>query len=147
MASLEKLKTGDFLMSKGFIDASNGFCPFCRLNVEAQSHILFTCNVSWYIWMMILDWWGVSGVLHNHCATFLLSWKSLRPKWCKGKLWHLTLGCVIWSLWFERKGIKFDHGDCNSKTMVDNLKMRIGVWAKELLAMDVLQRIQSRHRW
>lgn len=142
MASLEKLKTGDFLLNKGLIIVSNALCPFCRLHVESQSHILFTCSVSWFIWMMILDWWGVSGVLHYKCDTFLLSWRSLRPKRCKSKLWHLTMGCVIWSIWFERNRIKFDLGTCKPQTIVDSLKIRIGVWAKELLEIDVLQRIQ-----
>lgn len=56
MASLEKLKTGDLLVEKGLIDVSSGICPFCNCNVETNSHILFSCNFSWSVWMMVLNW-------------------------------------------------------------------------------------------
>ncbi|CAO2835995.1 unnamed protein product [Amaranthus hypochondriacus] len=139
MASLEKLKTGDVLVDRGLLDVNNAMCPFCGINVESNSHIIFTCSFSWSVWMMMLDWWGVSGVLHKCCAAFMLSWESLRPKWCKGKLWKLILGCVIWSLWFERNKLKFDHGVCEAKKLVDTIKIRVGVWATELLGLEASQ--------
>lgn len=54
-AMLEKLKTGDFLVEKGLLDPSNALCPLCNLEVETNSHILFTCSFSWMVWMWILD--------------------------------------------------------------------------------------------
>lgn len=98
LATLEKLKTGDILVEKGIIDSQQALCPFCSLEMESNSHILFTCHFSWSTWMKMLEWWGITGVFHNRCAPFLTQWGGL----LKGKkmkdLWHLTLGCVIWSL-------------------------------------------------
>lgn len=42
-AMLGKLKTGDSLVEKGDIELHKAFCPFCRLEVESNSHVLFTC--------------------------------------------------------------------------------------------------------
>src|SRR5688572_24177079 len=87
--------------------------------------------------MKILEWWGVSGVLFNECATFTLTWKSLVPKRCRGKLWYLIMGCVIWSLWFERNKIKFENGSCDPENLVNTVKARVRVLAKELLGLEL----------
>lgn len=83
--------------------------------------------------MLVLDWWGSTGVLHNRCIAFSLAWKSLAPKRCSGKLWNLILGCVIWSLWFLRNNVKFESGSVDLNNFFTTLKIRVGVWAEELL--------------
>lgn len=47
LACLDKLKTGDFLLEKGLLDISNVLCPLCKVELETNSHILFTCTFSW----------------------------------------------------------------------------------------------------
>lgn len=98
LANMEKLKTGDFLVEKGVIDPNDAYCPFCHANPESNAHILFTCHFSWSIWMKILSWWGIAGVLQNSCGPFTVAWKKLAPRRKRGKLWNLILGCVIWSI-------------------------------------------------
>ena len=44
VANLEKLKTGDFLLGKGIINPQEATCPFCNLEMESNSHILFSCR-------------------------------------------------------------------------------------------------------
>ena len=46
LAHLEKLKTGDILMDKGIITPQQALCPFYSLEVETNSHVLFTCTFS-----------------------------------------------------------------------------------------------------
>lgn len=82
-------------MNKGVIDTVNALCPFCNLEVKTNTHILFTCIFSWNIWMKVLEWWSISGVLHNRCVPFSLARKSLAPIRKRGNLWNLILGCVI----------------------------------------------------
>lgn len=125
LACLEKLKTGDSLVEKGVIDVTNAFCPLCSTGVETNSHILFSCRFSWNIWMKILNWWGINGVLHSHCTTFILSWCSLRPKKCNRKKWMLVLGCAIWSLWFLRNRSKFEGGTVDLQNFFNTLKIRM----------------------
>ena len=50
LANLEKLKTGDFLVEKGIIDAQLAVCLFCNIETESNSHILLTCSFSWRSW-------------------------------------------------------------------------------------------------
>ena len=113
LANLEKLKTGDFLVEKGIIDSQQAIFPFCNLETKSNSHILFTCRFSWSSWMKILEWWSISGALHNRCRNFNIEWFGLvKSRKCR-KLWGLVLGCVIWSLWYERNKIKFETGSPN----------------------------------
>lgn len=133
LACLGKLKTGDFLMGKGVLSSANALCPLCEVALETNSHILFSCDVSWSIWMQILEWWGVTGVLHNQCPTFSISWASLKPFRCSKALWDLILGCTIWSLWFQRNQIKFEGRLIDIPSFFNTLKIRVNTWAEELL--------------
>ncbi|XP_057526417.1 uncharacterized protein LOC130805650 [Amaranthus tricolor] len=106
LASLEKLKTGDFHVEKGIIDSQMASCPFCNLETESNSHILFTCRFSWSV-MKMLEWWSLSSVLHNRCTNFSIEWFGLLKSRKGRNLWGLIFGCVIWSLWYERNKIGF----------------------------------------
>lgn len=137
MACLERLKTGDILVEKGGLDPAHALCPFCSEVMESNSHIFFTCYFSWSIWMHVLNWWGTSGVLQNKCADFILAWMQLSGRRGSGKLWKLILGCVLWSIWYERNKIKFEHGTTNASHMLYTLRVRVGIWAKEMLGHDL----------
>lgn len=133
LACLGKLKTGDFLVGKGLLDLARATCPLCMDALETNSHILFSCNFSWCVWMRILEWWGISGVFHNHCQIFAISWASLKPNCCSKPFWNLILACTIWSLWFQRNQIKFEGGSIELSKFLYTLKIRISTWAEELL--------------
>ena len=133
LAHLEKLKTGDILMEKGIIPPHQALCPLCNIEVESNSHVLFTCPFSWGIWMDLLSWWGIRGVLHSKCQNFCVEWDGLLVGRKRKSLWKLILACTIWSLWYTRNKAKFelippDHGKVSL-----SLKFRIMMWAKELL--------------
>ena len=133
LENLERLKTGDLLVEKGIINPQDAACPFCNLEIESNSHILFTCRFAWNVWMEMLGWWGISAVLHNRCNTFSIQWLGLVKKRNCRHFWALILGCGIWSLWYERNRIKFERKSPNLQHFVLSLKFRIGIWAKELL--------------
>ena len=138
LVSLEKLKTGNFLLEKGIIDTQRATCPFCNINTESNSHILFTCNFSWRSWMEILKWWGISAVFNNRCRSFSIEWFGLVRGQKYRTLWGLVLGCVIWSLWYERNKIKFDRKPINLHKFDYTLKIRIGIWVKEIMGLTVV---------
>ena len=133
LANLEKLNTGDFLVEKGIIEAQRALCPLCNLQTESNSHVLFSCTISWRVWMNMLEWWGISGALQNQCRRFCLEWLGLVKNRKYRKLWGLIQGCVIWSLWYQRNKIKFENGDPNANNFIYSLKIRIGIWAKEMM--------------
>ena len=95
LANQEKLKTGDFLVEKGIINPQQAMCPFCCLELESNSHILFTCSFAWNSWMEILQWWGLSATLHNRCKKFSIQWFGLLKNRKHRDIWALTLGCVL----------------------------------------------------
>lgn len=138
LTSLEKLKTGDKLANLGILNAQQALCPFCCLEIESILHILFSCRFSWCVWMEVLKWWGINGALQNSCGKFTVEWGGLlKPKNWK-KLWRLILGCVIWSLWFERNKTKFKMHTPVFNHFVYSLKIRIGAWTQELLGLKVI---------
>lgn len=137
IASMEKLKTGDILIEHSSIANTEAMCPFCDETIESNSHILFSCKISWGFWMDILRWWGVSGVLHNNFESFVLAWSCLVPRRRRGKLWLLVQGCTIWSIWYERNKLKFHNGVRDFGRFIYSLKIRVGIWAKELLGMEI----------
>ena len=133
MAFKERLKTADFLVEKGVISVQNAGCPFCRSELETNSHILFTCRFAWSTWMEMLKWWNISAPLHMSFSNFSCQWLGLiNDRKCKD-IWALSLGCVIWSLWYERNQIKFDSKSANFHNFITSLKLRIGFWTKELM--------------
>lgn len=133
LAYLEKLKTGDKLVEKGIIEPQHALCPFCSLEMESNSHILFSCMFSWSIWMHILEWWGIKGVLQINCDSFGMEWCGLMKIKRWKKLWNLIFGCVIWSIWFERNKVKFEMKVPNLQLFTYSLMIRIRSWAKECL--------------
>ena len=127
LAYLERLKTGDFLLEKGIIDPQRASCPFCNRVTESNEHILFTCSFSWKSWMAILKWWGLSAVFQNRCANFSVEWLGLVKGKKYQRLWGMVLGCVIWSIWYERNKIKFERKAINLHNFEFSLKIRIGI--------------------
>ena len=149
LANLEKLKTGDFLVEKGITGPQQAICPFCRLHTESNAHILFTCSFAWNTWMKILQWWGISGILHNKCSSFCIQWVGLMRIRKGHKLWGLILSYVICSIWFERNKIKFQSMVPDHRKFINSLIIRIGIWAKEMLGFtlvaphDVIYNVQN----
>ncbi|XP_057528376.1 uncharacterized protein LOC130807239 [Amaranthus tricolor] len=138
LANLEKLKTGDFLVEMGIIDAQLAVCPFCNIVTESNSNILFTCSFSWMSWMEMLKWWGISAVFHKQCRNFSIEWFGLvKSRKCRN-LWGLVLGCVIWSLWYERNKIKFERRLPNLHKFDYSLKIKIGIWAKKMMGLTIV---------
>lgn len=85
LACLERLKTGDKLVELGALDLQQATCSLCRETLESNSHVLFTCRFSWRVWMNMLKWWGIQGVLQPNCNSFILEWDGLmrNRKWKK----------------------------------------------------------------
>ena len=87
---------------------------------------------------MVLRWGGISGVLPSRSLPFIQSWRKLAPGRRRGKIWSLIMGCVLWSIWFERNKVKFEGRAQDFGLSVYTLKIRIHAWAKELLGLDLL---------
>lgn len=89
--------------------------------------------------MDMLGWWGFQGVLQKWCEDFLLAWNGFMKIRCCRKLWALIGGCVIWLLWYERNKVKFEMRPPALHIFIYNLKLRVGLWARELLGYGAVQ--------
>lgn len=88
--------------------------------------------------MAILEWWGIKGVRHNCCGKFIVEWGGLLRFKNRKKLWSLFLGCVLWSLWYQRNRVKFEASTPNFYNTIYNLKSRITIRVKDLLGFDMV---------
>ena len=86
--------------------------------------------------MEILRWWNLSGPLHSTFSKFYIQWLGLVRGKKRKDVWTLSLGCVIWSLWYERNKIKFEAKRPNFQNFIMSLKSRIGIWTKEMMGTD-----------
>ena len=93
--------------------------------------------------MDLLKWWGIEGVLNKQCGNFCVEWNGLLRDRKKGKLWKLALGCTIWSLWYTRNKVKFEMVPPDQGKTSYSLKIRIGVWVKEMLGIGGLSPLLS----
>lgn len=50
---LGRLKTGAMLHRLDMEE--DALCPFCNSRLEELNHVFFECNLSWNIWMKILN--------------------------------------------------------------------------------------------
>ena len=145
LAYKEKLKTGDLLVEKGIISPQNAGCPFCRTELETNTHILFTCRFAWNTWMEILKWWNLSAPLHMTFSKFSEQWLGLiKERKCKD-IWIISLGCVVWSLWYERNQIKFERKSINFQPYFvwQNLLEYSPYWEYSFCQVDILTSLVS----
>lgn len=55
LLALKRLKTGDVLSRLRITTADLAQCPFCGKSKESVNHLFFECEVSWMIWIKVLD--------------------------------------------------------------------------------------------
>lgn len=57
-----------------------------------------------------------------------MAWNKMVSGKFKGKLWESLFLVVIWSLWFERNGRKFNNSSKNVAQLFETIKFRLGEW-------------------
>ncbi|KAK8544945.1 hypothetical protein V6N12_025804 [Hibiscus sabdariffa] len=58
------------LLKRGVRSIGDDLCPLCSRSRETVDHLFFTCIVSWQIWSLVANYWGVSLVLHQDPLSF-----------------------------------------------------------------------------
>ena len=69
-------------------------------------------------------------------SSVVIAWHGFFSNRKRIKLWNLVLGCVIWSLWYERNKVKFEGCVLDLQKLLSTLKTRVGVWAKEIFGCN-----------
>lgn len=82
-------------------------CPFCRLQTETISHILFTCKEVLTLWEGCFGWVNTTTVLledpllHFNFIPCVLDSKE------KVQRWRVVWSVIAWSIWNQKNGCVF----------------------------------------
>lgn len=70
---------------------------------ETASHLLFSCEVAYRIWMICYNWFGLQVVLP--CNTVCHFWQHFELIKKKKNLWMVIWLKVIWMIWTTRNKV------------------------------------------
>lgn len=122
----DRLKTGALLHHKGIVNEDQSRCTFCGEKLETISHLFFTCDFSWRVWMQMFTWWKVNSALHSDVIPNILSWSRIVYGKFKKKLWNSSFINVFWSIWFLRNQAIFEEKNLDLNEFVYSIKVRLG---------------------
>ncbi|KAL4354507.1 hypothetical protein GQ457_06G027420 [Hibiscus cannabinus] len=82
-------------------------CPLCGDAPKSVVHLLFTCAVSWKLWMSCATLWNLSLVFPKDLGSFLSTWHGVSISRLNDSIWHLLPFAILWSIWLFRNDIIF----------------------------------------
>ena len=90
--------TLDNLMIRGRSFAN--WCCMFHCDGELMDHLLLHCPVTYTIWTLMLQAFGIHWVMPGTVAGLLFCWHQ----WLgnnTSNIWNLILGCLMWIAWLE----------------------------------------------
>ncbi|XVF78436.1 hypothetical protein PTKIN_Ptkin14bG0132900 [Pterospermum kingtungense] len=132
------------LISRNLLNNSNPLCTFCGKETETVDHLFFHCLPSWYVWTYWSRLWGVSWVCNCNGRLFFQEWIHLLPDSSRNKLWLMSFGVIVWTIWLFRNDMVFKNKQMDLLKIIDLIKYRLAIWAKakwphlQLTVMDFI---------
>lgn len=83
-----RLITRDMLARMNIITQEHSLFPLCGDTQETISHLFFKCRISWKIWCLCFQWWGLESVMLEKVKVNTLSWGSLVNGKFKRLMWN-----------------------------------------------------------
>ncbi|XVF45785.1 hypothetical protein PTKIN_Ptkin02bG0234500 [Pterospermum kingtungense] len=124
------------LVVRNLLSVDNANCVFCRAAIESISHLFFVCPISWKIWSHWCWRWGIQWVSSNEPWACFEQWLELMPRKQCDKVWRLSFGAILWSIWLTRNEHIFQNKDIIFEQLVDVIKARIAHCAMALWPKD-----------
>ncbi|XVF83888.1 hypothetical protein PTKIN_Ptkin16aG0529800 [Pterospermum kingtungense] len=118
------------LISRNLLNIQIRFAPF----VEKKLRQLITCFfISFHPSMFgptrhLI--WGVSCVCNCNDRLFFQEWIHLLPDSSRNKLWLMSFGVIVWTIWLFRNDIVFKNKQLDLLKIIDLIKYRLAIWAK-----------------
>lgn len=127
----DRIQTRDNLRKRQAIPSQSDLrCPFCVSQEETSSHLLFSCPLSWNVWMACYKWFGFSTVLpkdgKEHFLQHIYPWRSNSQKQCAWMVWT----AIIWALWNLRNGSIFRNDQLDIDKVLDGIQFRSWSWLR-----------------
>ncbi|XVF66499.1 hypothetical protein PTKIN_Ptkin10aG0041000 [Pterospermum kingtungense] len=107
-------------------------CVLCGRATESISHLFFVCPVSWGVWSHWCWNWGIQWVSSSDPWQFFEHWLQLLPPNRCDKLWKMSFGAIVWSIWLTRNDCIFQGKTVGFEQLLDTIQVRLIFWARAL---------------
>lgn len=118
------------LAARNLLSNQDHTCSLCGKETETISHLFFECYFTWLIWCHWLNLWGIQGVFSREGWSSCPEWPFLLGEKACNKLWKMTLGAELWSIWLAWNEVIFRDKSLSFEEITDLIKVRIATWRK-----------------
>lgn len=105
------------------------------------------CDVSHYIWEVLLSSLKVLWVWPDDFKNMLLSWKVDKVSKRVKIIWHLIPFAICWEIWLERNRRRHGGRHRDKEELVYAIKMHICLWRSTTTAFQNYSMNQIFHHW
>jgi hypothetical protein len=84
------------------------WCCMCKSAGESVDHLLLHCIIAHEMWSMLFGLFGISWVIPRNVLGLLDCWQGKFGRHRNWGAWHAVLHYLMWCLWQERNGQKFE---------------------------------------
>ncbi|KAL8516857.1 hypothetical protein ACS0TY_015205 [Phlomoides rotata] len=125
----ERMATVDNLERRGVnFNPSEKICQLCKEEEENTRHIFFKCKVAFSIWSKVINWLGVSMVLHEVPTIHFLQFSEGLGKGNRAKVAATLWIGIIWNIWILRNNVVFEKALINLEREVTKIKISVWNW-------------------
>ncbi|GKV38790.1 hypothetical protein SLEP1_g46663 [Rubroshorea leprosula] len=137
-----RIPTKENLLKRGMIEETTGTkCTLCGEKIETASHILFSCPVSWKVWCLCYDWWGIKTASQEDGWNHLRQHVGLISRGRKKQAWSTIWFFTVWSIWLWRNALIFKGETQRIEQVIEHIKVHSFSWIKARLNPDLPQSI------
>ncbi|XVF41900.1 hypothetical protein PTKIN_Ptkin01aG0317600 [Pterospermum kingtungense] len=97
------------LASRNVMQIASTDCPLCGAEIESVCHLFFSCMVVWKIWSQWCVSWNLQWAFHPDPWSFFQQWIGLLPTNYCDKIWVMSFGVIVWSIWLVRNDVVFNN--------------------------------------
>lgn len=124
-----KLPTKESLANKGVLGANGSVtCIFCSRDTENHSHLFFTCEFAYRVWMAVNLWSGTMGPMFNHGINHFLEFAGTIKGRARRRSRHIIWMATVWVLWITRNNVIFRSASADVIDVVANIKALSWNW-------------------
>jgi hypothetical protein len=92
-------------------------CCMCKRNGESLDHVLLHCDVTYVVWSIIFNRFGMSYVMPRRVIELYdCWWSSGRPRTVAVR--KMVPMCLFWCLWKEMNDINFEDKERSTENII-----------------------------
>ena len=104
-------------------------CCMCYYNEEFVDHLLTFCPIVHFLWMYILQLFGINWIMPGSIADLLFCWYHWLGKH-NSDIWNLVPGYLMWTIYTERNWHPFKDTEKYLAQLLDLCQRTLFDWSQ-----------------